>query len=189
MGREDLPLDCVGRQQADELASTLQAVLPTRAPLSVYSSPLLRATQTIAPFAVARGLRVHFDPDLVEMDFGSADDGTEPRRKLRLKKQHLYDPLPGGESLFQVWQRAARFFARVQPQLASGGTVLVVAHYRISQRLAGVAAGRDFETDVRTNSFKPANASLSVMRFAAAGQVDGPYALWSPPTVAVPELG
>lgn len=187
MGREDLPLDCVGLQQADELASTLQTVIPIRAPLTVHSSPLLRATQTIAPFAAAQGLRVHLDPDLVEMDFGSADDGPEPRRKLRLKKQHLYDPLPGGESLFHVWQRAARFFARAQPELASGGTVLVVSHYRTSQRLAGVAAGRDFETDVRTNRFKPGNASLSVMRFAAAGQVDGPFTLWSPPTARVPE--
>jgi broad specificity phosphatase PhoE len=186
MGREDVPLDCVGLQQADELASTLQTVIPIRAPLTVHSSPLLRATQTIAPFAAAQGLRVHIDPDLVEMDFGSADDGPEPRRKLRLKKQHLYDPLPGGESLFHVWQRAARFFARAQPELDSGGTVLVVSHYRTSQRLAGVAAGRDFETDVRTNRFKPGNASLSVMRFAAEGQVDGPFTLWSPPTARVP---
>lgn len=33
------------------------------------------------------------------MDFGGADDGAGPRRKLRLKKQHLYVPVPGGESL------------------------------------------------------------------------------------------
>jgi broad specificity phosphatase PhoE len=188
MGREDLPLDCIGRQQADGLASTLQTVIPTRAPLTVHSSPLLRATQTIAPFAAARDLRVHLDPDLMEMDFGSADDGAEPRRKLRLKEQHLYDPVPGGESLFQVWERAVRFVARVQPGLASGGTVVVVAHYRISQLLAGVAVGRDFETDVRTNQFKPANASLFEMASSPDGRVDGPFPLWSPATVLASEL-
>jgi hypothetical protein len=57
MGREDVPLDHVGRQQADGLASTLQTVIPTHAPAAIHSSPLLRATQTIAPFAAARNLR------------------------------------------------------------------------------------------------------------------------------------
>jgi glucosyl-3-phosphoglycerate phosphatase len=188
-GREDVPLDHVGRQQADGLASTLQTVIPTHAPLTVHSSPLLRATQTIAPFAAARGLRVLLDPELVEMDFGSADDGVEPRAKLRLKEQHLYDPVPGGESLFQVWQRAARFFARVQPELASGGTVVVVAHYRISQLLAGVAVGRDFEADVRTNGFKPANASLFEVAFSADGHVDGEPGPLSRPGEASPTDG
>lgn len=187
MGRQDVPLDHVGRQQADGLASTLQTVIPAHAPLTVHSSPLLRAAQTIAPFAAARGHRVHHDRELVEMDFGNADKGAAPGRKLRLKKDHLYDPLPGGESLFQVWQRAVRFFAHVQPELASGGTVVVVAHYRVSQLLAGVAAGRDFETDIRTNGFKPTNASLFEMVFRADGRVAGPLAVWSPPAGSVPD--
>ena len=181
MGRQDVPLDDVGRQQADGLASALQTAIPARAPLAVHSSPLLRATQTIAPFAAARELRVHLDHALVEMDFGHVAHSAGPRAKLRVKTKHLYDPLPGGESLFQVWRRAVDFFTRVWPALGSGDTVVVVAHYRVSQLLAGVAAGLDFESAVRTIRFKPANASVFEMSFAGGDRPAGPHALWSPP--------
>lgn len=182
MGRQDLPLDDVGRRQAAGLTGALQTAIPTQALLAIHSSPLLRATQTIAPFAAARELLVHLDHALAEMDFGHAAHDAEPRAKLRVKKKHLYDPLPGGESLFQVWRRAVDFFTRVRPALGSGGTVVVVAHYRVSQLLAGVAAGLDFETAVHTVRFKPANASIFEMSFAAGNQrVAGPNALWSPP--------
>lgn len=187
MGREDLPLDSIGQQQVEALTSAMQTAIPAQAALTVHSSPLLRAIQTISPFAAARNVPVHVDQALVEMDFG-LEIGIKPRRKLRLKKHHLYHPVPGGESLFEVWQRAAEFFARVRPELDSGGTVVAVAHYRVGQFLAGVAAGRDFETDVRTNRFKPANASLFEMRFSAHDrQVTGPLPLWSPPVASRPE--
>ena len=190
MGRQDPSLDEVGKQQVEGLTSALQTVVPAQEALSIHSSPLLRAAQTIAPFAAAREVRVHLDRALLEMDFGTAVDEAQPRQKFRLKENHLYDPVPGGESLFQVWQRAAGFFARVRPELASGGTVLVVAHYRVSQILAGVAAGRDFETDVRTNTFKPTNASVSEMTFSPDGrQGAGPFSLWSPPVVSPRERG
>jgi broad specificity phosphatase PhoE len=152
---------------------------------------LLRHAHTVGNagrHTAARDVPVHVDQALVEMDFG-LEIGTKPRPKPRLKKHHLlYHPVPGGESLFQVWQRAAEFFARVRPELDSGGTIVAVAHYRVSQFLAGVAAGRDFETDVRTNRFKPANASLFEMRFSAHDrQVTGPVPLWSPPVASWPE--
>jgi probable phosphoglycerate mutase len=187
MGRQDPPLDEVGQQQVEALTSAMQTAIPAQAPLTIHSSPLQRAIQTIAPFAAARDVHVHVEPALVEMDFG-VEDGTGPRRKLHLRKHHAYHPLPGGESLFQVWQRAAGFFARVRPALDSGETVVVVAHYRVSQVLAGVAMGRDFETDVRTNGFKPANASLFELRFSTKNrQVTGPLPLWSPPLDSLPE--
>jgi probable phosphoglycerate mutase len=187
MGREDLPLDDVGQRQVEALTSAMQSAIPAQAALTVHSSPLRRAIQTIAPFAAARDVPLHVDQRLVEMDFGPAL-GTEPRRKLRLKKHHLYHPLPGGESLFQVWQRAVAFFAHVRPELDSGRTVVVVAHYRVSQLLAGVASGRDFEEDIRTNGFKPANASLFEMRCSAHDRpLTGPRPLWSPPVASRPE--
>ena len=181
MGRHDLPLDDVGQHQVRGLSAALQAAVPAYAQLSIYSSPLLRATQTISPFAAARGLRVHVDGALVEMDFGDLEGGAEPRPKLWLKERHVYDPLPGGESLFQVWERAAGFFARVRPELDSGGTVLVVAHNRLSKLLAGVAAGADFESHVQTSTYKPDNASVFEMTFSPrGGPVRGPSLLWSP---------
>jgi broad specificity phosphatase PhoE len=92
---------------------------------------LLRHAHTVGNagrHTAARDVPVHVDQALVEMDFG-LEIGTKPRPKPRLKKHHLlYHPVPGGESLFQVWQRAAEFFARVRPELDSGGTIVAVAH-------------------------------------------------------------
>ncbi len=181
MGRQDPPLDDVGRAQVVGLTSALESAIPLETQPAIHSSPLIRAIQTIAPFASARSLPVRLEPELMEMDFGIGENGAEPVGKLRVKERYVYDPMPGGESMLQVWQRCVAFFARVSPELASGGAVLVAAHYRVSQLLAGVASGLDFEAAVWETTFKPTNSSVFEMRFTDDGRLAaGPVAVWAP---------
>jgi 2,3-bisphosphoglycerate-dependent phosphoglycerate mutase len=164
--RRDVPLDDVGRAQVVGLTAALDRALPPGTRVTVHSSPLVRARETIAPFAAARGIPVSLDPALMEMDFGTRAGTVESGRKLRVKKDHLYEPLPGGESLWQVWRRCEGFLAGVRPVLLSGGSVVVVTHYRVAQLLAGLASGRDFEAAVKDSTFKPAVASVLDMPFS-----------------------
>ncbi len=66
-GREDVPLDGEGLDQARALAEAFR-----RAPLTaVLTSPLLRARKTAELIASAAGTEVYVEPDLTERDFGS----------------------------------------------------------------------------------------------------------------------
>jgi alpha-ribazole phosphatase len=103
-GRIDLPLDDVGRRQAECLARTLAG-----ADL-VLSSPLMRAIQT----AEALGKPITVDDRWIELDFGEHDglrrEDIEPATWHRLRSDIYYAPA-GGESLADV-------LARVVPALA-----------------------------------------------------------------------
>src|SRR5438093_1883514 len=57
-----------GRRQAEALAVRLAAVPKLAA---IYSSPLERARETVAPLAKARGLAVRVEPGLLESDLGA----------------------------------------------------------------------------------------------------------------------
>ena len=169
MGREDLALDEVGRSQATGLADGLSA----REIDEIWSSPLARAVQTAAPIAGGRGLGVSLSDDLLEFDFGEASgSGTRPK----VKRDHLYVPVPGGESLFDAWQRAGAFLAAITPALGSGATVVVVGHYRSGQLLAGRFLGCSFEDAVRHPVVRLENAEAVELQIGAE-----PVALWRPP--------
>lgn len=164
MGRRDLPLDEVGAAQVGALA----AALSTRSIARVHTSPLRRARQTADALARACGAALVVEPELIELDFGVAaaagPNGARP--KLAVKANHLYDPLPGGESLHDVWLRLLRFFARLQPELeqrgAPGpvGAVAVVGHYRTNQLFEAMLRGQEFESAVGDSVYKPANAAV-----------------------------
>src|SRR5438874_13044554 len=66
--RRGLHLSDEGRRQAEALARRLAAVPKIAA---IYSSPLERARETVAPLAKARGLAVRIERDLLESDVGA----------------------------------------------------------------------------------------------------------------------
>lgn len=168
MGREDLALDSVGRDQVEALADALSS-LPLTA---VWSSPLRRATQTAAALARPHRLDVSESDDLFEFDFGAAS-GSSSRPKV--KRDHLYEPVPGGESLHDVWKRAGAFLATIEPLLTGGGTVAVVGHYRSGQLLAGRFLGATFEAAVHEPVVRLANAEAVELR-----PDQPPLSLWRP---------
>lgn len=106
-GTADVPLDAVGRRQADRLARTLS----DRPLARVYSSPLLRARETAERILAARGSSVDLVvlDDLRELSYGLWQ-GKSPRQRA-LADPHLErcwrtEPwrarFPGGETLTQL---------------------------------------------------------------------------------------
>jgi broad specificity phosphatase PhoE len=127
-GRTDIPLTDLGRDQAKRLG----AVLAGRTFSRVLTSPLSRASDTarLAGF----GDRAEPDPDLREWDYGA----YEGRRRVDIARDDpgwtiWSRPIPGGESLAELGERADRVIARLLP---IGGDVLVFSHGHFLRVLA-----------------------------------------------------
>src|SRR5579875_2433885 len=108
-GRNALPLDSVGEQQAAALAARSYGTVG-----AVVSSPLLRAVQTAEAIAAPLGLEVEVVDELVETDFGKWEG-------LTFAEARALDPAaldawlgspdaapPGGESFADVGRRGRR---------------------------------------------------------------------------------
>lgn len=151
LGRRDVPLDDVGRAQA----LAIRDLLANEPIDAIYASPLSRARETAAPLSLARGLAVQIDDDLTEFDFGEFCGTSQADVQVKLKRDYLYDPVPGGESLRDAWIRAERFAARVTPILAEGAHLLVVSHRRLNRLLDGVLLGYTLEEAVVETGYHP----------------------------------
>jgi 2,3-bisphosphoglycerate-dependent phosphoglycerate mutase len=152
-GQTDIPLNDVGRAQAEAVASTLAAQRFD----ALYSSDLARTLETATVAAAALGLDIERQPALRERFFGDFQGLTHAEAQARYPTDYASfrarepdRPLPGaGKSL-----RA--FSARVEAALARlaeshrGETLLVATHggvLDIARRLATVQslqAKRDF---------------------------------------------
>lgn len=125
-GSSDLPIDAVGRRQAEYLRSW--AVEEYR-PDAVWSSPMLRARQTVEPTAEALGLTPAVDARLREVDFGDAEGKRLSELPPAVAKAFELDPVgshfPNGEHPADAADRVTEVFHEIG---AGGGKVLVVAH-------------------------------------------------------------
>lgn len=160
-GRADIPLSELGRQQAAALA----AALAGEAIAAIVSSPLRRARDTAAAIAASRGLIVSEEPDLIEMNVGVMEglSGAEMRSRypqvLRrwLEPGGTVVPLPGGESLAAVQERAWRAVSRLC-QRYPNDTVVAVTHNFVIVSLVCQAIGlpldgfRRFRIDVASRT-------------------------------------
>ena len=81
-----------------------------------------------------------------------------------MKEDHLYRPLPDGESLFDVYRRAGRFIKGIEPELAEGRHLVVVGHFWSNRMLLGLLCGVSFECLVDSD-YRPANGSLLNIRY------------------------
>jgi probable phosphoglycerate mutase len=140
-----LPLDEVGRAQAEELARRLAAEPVT----AVYASRAIRAQQTAEPVAAAHGLPVVVLDGVQEADCGDLEGHTDHASRLRFERVYqawlrgeLDAHLPGGESARDV---RARFVAAVEA-LADGETVVVVSHGAAIRLAVGAMLGEGAET-------------------------------------------
>ena len=164
IGWEDIPLNDTGRAQAAALAAAL-----ADEPLGrVFASPLVRARDTAAPLAEARGLAVEVREELKEIDYGRLQGRLkEGGGRLRLRKQHLTEALPGGESLLDVWRRLERVSTTLHAALSPAHAVAVVGHYWSNRLLAALLRGVPFEEALADRDYKPPNASALELRFEA----------------------
>lgn len=123
-------LNQTGIAQAMGIAETLRG--DTFAAL--YTSPLQRARQTARILSAALNAPLHIDPRLTEVDHGAWQGRRVADIQQELPREgdpRLLDPqngrAPGGESLFEVYQRmadAADDYAANHPDQA----VLIVSH-------------------------------------------------------------
>lgn len=163
-GRSDIPLDEVGLAQAEALRAVVAGERIDR----IYASPLRRAMDTAAAVARARGLEVLPTPDLLEFDYGDFSGSIRSEVKLKLRRDHLLTPVPGGESLADAWGRAGRFAELIRPSLA-GAHILVVGHQRLNRLLLGVLEGRSLEDTAAANDYRPATGSVLALAIELSG--------------------
>src|SRR5438094_390762 len=117
--RRGLHLSEEGRRQAEALAVRLAAVPKLAA---IYSSPLERARETVAPLAKARGLAVRVEPGLLESDLG-AWTGLSLRRAAKrpewavVQRHASAFRFPGGASFVEMQARMVRALATYLAQI------------------------------------------------------------------------
>lgn len=106
---EQRPLSAQGQEEACQLADLLANYPITQ----IFSSPYLRARQTIEPLANKKVLAVHTEADLRERCLGKTPEGSD---FLSVVKQTWFDPdssFPDGESNRTAQQRAVALIRRL----------------------------------------------------------------------------
>jgi len=159
-GRTDIPLTDLGREQARDLG----AALAGRSFSRVLSSPLMRASETarLAGF----GADLVMDPDLREWDYGV----YEGRRRVDIARDDpgwtiWSRPIPEGESLLELGERADRVIGRLLPL---GGDILLFSHGHFLR----VLAARWIETPpVTASRLELMTATLSELGWEAERRV------------------
>ena len=128
-GRQDIPLNDMGRRQARALADGMKS----RPVASVYSSPQKRAMETAETLARAQGMAVIPVPELTEIGYGDWEGRTAS--DILAKERKLYEEWwqhpatvapPGGETLNQVDVRCKKAWERIKGEIK--GDTAVVAH-------------------------------------------------------------
>jgi len=145
-GQKDIPLNDVGRVQAEEAARKLQALVPRYEDLAYLASPMTRTRETMEILRRTLGLHPEsykLDERLVELTFGDWEGMTwkEVRKAepalaaLREQDKWHYAPPGGGESY-------AMLVDRIRPILDDlTRDTVVVAHGGVARAFLSIACG------------------------------------------------
>jgi broad specificity phosphatase PhoE len=159
VGRSDLPLNAKGRAQADALAARL-AAFPIRC---IMSSPLQRAVQTAHPLAGRLGLPINQAEALIEFDFGDMQNLRKADHALDLRKRHHLVPVPGGESLKEVWDRLLPFAAAIEERCPKEADIALIGHYWSNRMLFGLLSGLSFQQTLQLRTYKPETGTATLV--------------------------
>lgn len=158
LGRTDVPLDAVGRAQAEALARTLRGSFDV-----AYSSPLLRARQT----ASALTDTVQVEPDLIELHQGvleGLDGPTAVRDHPDFFVRWSQDPatarLPGGERFDELQERAVAALRSIARRHPTGARIGVFTHQMVIAAVACAALGEPLR---RWREHRVGNGALSLV--------------------------
>jgi probable phosphoglycerate mutase len=160
-GQLDIPLNDVGRWQAERLARAIAH----EGVGTVYSSDLLRAHQTASAIGSLLGLPVTSDVGLRERGFGSFEGHTYEEINARWPEEaeHWRRRVPGfspggtGESLNVFYARCVGAAERLAAQ-HPGETIVLVAHGGVMDCLYRAATRVDLQAP---RSWKLGNASIN----------------------------
>jgi glucosyl-3-phosphoglycerate phosphatase len=123
-GQRDVPLNALGRAQAQRAARHLASLEPA----AIWSSDLVRATATAECLAKMVGLDVQQDKDLRERFGGEWEGLTIGEIRRSYPEEHATWEPPGGESVESVASRTAGALQRIAERSAPGSLVVVVGH-------------------------------------------------------------
>jgi len=161
VGWDDLPLNEAGVQQANRIAVQLQAV-----PISgIYCSSLKRAVNTALPLSESRGLELMCYDNLREINYGEYQGRLKSELNLKLRKDYRYDPLPGGESLYDVYKRVGQFRDVIVDSCTRNKPIAVIAHFWSIRMLLGILQGLNFDSIFIPGGYKPANGSIYEVKY------------------------
>jgi glucosyl-3-phosphoglycerate phosphatase len=116
-GHSDIPLDATGREQARDAARYLAAMHPG----AIFSSDLVRATETAAYLGELTGLPVQLDKDLRERGGGSWEGLTDREIREGYPAEYAAWIPPDGEPVSAVADRAAGALQRIADGLDGDG--------------------------------------------------------------------
>ena len=154
-----VPLDVRGRAQADALAERFVPIPLT----AVYSSPLDRCVDTMAPLAARQHLDVVPREGLIEMDVGAWTGRPLAQvRRTRLWKELIHRPsqfrFPDGESFADAQARALDEIQAIATRHPRG-RVAVGSHGDIIRMLIAHLSGAHLDLFQRTMA-EPASVSV-----------------------------
>jgi broad specificity phosphatase PhoE len=121
-GRLDGELSATGQLQACALGERRR----NDGVAAVYTSDLGRAVETAEIAFGGSGIPVHLDSRLRECDYGELN-GARVEQVAAVRRHHVDEPFPGGESYRQVVERTRRFLADVAVE-HDGERIVVIAH-------------------------------------------------------------
>jgi len=132
-GRTDVPMTEAGIAQAQRLRDTLAALLRTRPDPLVFTSPLMRASETARLALPDRPAEeTHL---LLELDYGEYEGLTADDIRTRVPDWNLFtDCAPGGESVPAAAARCDSFIAKLE-RMGAGRTVVAFTHGHFSRIL------------------------------------------------------
>jgi probable phosphoglycerate mutase len=157
-GQIDIPLNAVGRQQADAAAHGLA----DESFSAIYSSDLQRASDTAAAAAGLLDLPVQFEPGLRERHYGEFQGLTQDEIKARADYERYINrdtsfSFGNGESLAVFAERIKTTMNRLA-QRHIGQSILLFAHGGVLDVIYRIATHRPLET---TRDFPIPNAALN----------------------------
>ncbi len=159
-GRIDLPIDEVGRWQAQRLALRFASAQVD----AIYSSPLKRAVQTAEEIAKVHGMEVEVLEDLIESDLSLWEGLPADEVKVKFKREYeewAKNPdveIEGIENFRSVYERTRRALEYIHSR---GGEDVVVVTHAIVIRAAVCHVMKMPLTSFR--EFVVHNASVSVI--------------------------
>jgi glucosyl-3-phosphoglycerate phosphatase len=123
-GQLDVPLNAIGRAQAERAARDLASLKPTE----IWSSDLTRASTTAGYLADLTGLTVHHDKDLRERHGGAWEGLTTDEIRAQYPDDLAAWQPPGGETAEFVAERTSAVLSRIADQANPGSLVVVAGH-------------------------------------------------------------